>query len=485
MEENLKKKVLTGFGILGFSQIFQQVFALISKIILARLLIPDDFGLASMAFIVLSVIGIFGTFGVGSAFVHKKVGKDFEKAKNTLFIMSAFTSIIYFALVLIAAPFVAEFFKVPVLKYMVMVLAFSFLIRILASVPSTIIEKEMMFGRKTAVIMTGTIVSFIITVVLALMGFGAWSIIWGSIGMAVSQAILQFIFAPYIPKFDFSRDIVKEYFNYGKYLTVSKFVGVVISEGDDTIIGRILGVASLGFYNLAAHAATLPMALITGVVNQIMFPLFAKLQGDIERFKRGFIRAFKLGNFLAIPAVAGIVILAPEIVYAVFGEKWMPMVPFIYILGAYGFLNSVSSLNGSVFNAFGKTKIIQQISVVQLILFIVLVYPLIKIWGVGGICFLLVLYSVVGGYIGFSTISSMFPGLVRKLIPVLSLILVNAVVMMAGVYLLKTYVFKADDVLNLILNMASGMVIYFGVSFLVDRRLKNDIKEAIETVLSK
>ncbi|MBW2998490.1 lipopolysaccharide biosynthesis protein, partial [Candidatus Woesearchaeota archaeon] len=472
------------FGVLwsGGSLFFNQAILLLVKILLARLLLPEDFGLASMAFIVLSSLNLINAFGTGSAYIRDRKSDEF-KAKNTLFYLDAIALFLIFLISFLAAPYVADFFSVKLsssessvmLKHMIQVLSLMKLLDILAIIPTRLMTKNLMFKQSTIASLFGTLAYGITTVTLAFLGFGAWSIILGQIANHLFLNLTKLLYCPFFPRLVFSKEIAGKYLKFGRNQFVNSVVNVVITNGGDTLIGRILGATVLGFYSLAMHFAGLLVSLIAGIINRVMFPILSKLQDDKEGFRRAFLKSFRLSAMFVIPAIIGAVVLADEIVFLVFGEKWASIVPIFYILSISSFLNSLIGPVSAVFNSLNKPELLRKNGLIKLFVFSVLIFPFIKWRGVLGVALIMVVMSLVSYFYLSRHVSKIIDGYYRYTFGQLSKILFSSFVMALVVYYIKSSF--PVNIFWLFVNTSIGVIIYFIPMSFLDKDLRWDLEE--------
>ena len=175
------------------------------------------------------------------------------------------------------------------------------------------------------------------------------------------------------PKLDFT--VAREILKFGGWITAIGIIGFLVAQGDDAVVGRVLGATSLGFYYLAFLIATLPTSEIRLLVSRIALPAYAKMSDDINRLKEGYLRVLQMTAFVVTPAGIGLFLLAPEFTRIILGQKWQPIISPLQILAIAGILTSFVTTGSSLFYASGRPKIEFQIQSMRLIVMACIIYP--------------------------------------------------------------------------------------------------------------
>ena len=171
-----------------------------------------------------------------------------------------------------------------------------------------------------------TILDFIIVISLAYFLRSAWALVLSQIIVSIVNTVLSYIFIPGQIKFRFNMEMAKSLFGYGKFVTGLAIVIYITTEIDNAIVGKILGMEMLGYYEIAYSLANLPATNISKVASRIMFPAYSSIQSNLQKLREVYLNVFILLSKITIPAAAGLAILAPEIITIVYGEKWVPAV---------------------------------------------------------------------------------------------------------------------------------------------------------------
>lgn len=477
----LVKKAVHGMAWVTLSTIIIRILEFLTKIILARLLAPADFGLLAIGLLAINTMGLFRNLGFGAALIYKKDDSN-HTAANTAFFLLPIVATILFVLAYLSAPYVAVFFNNAAVEPIIRILSLTFIISSFGTVPSLMLEKELEFKKKVLPDTVPIVGYACVAIVLALGGYGVWSLVYGQIVSAVLSAVLIWLVSDWRPMFSFDKEVAKELFGYGKHILGASFIIFLITNIDDAIVGRMLGMEALGFYTIAYSISNLPATQITHLVGRVMFPTYSKLQDDRDALRRAYLKTLKYVSMLSVPTAFGILVIAPDFVNVVLGEKWMPAVPALQVLCFFGLSRSIAATTGSIFQATGKPEILLKTSFIQLIAMVVLTYPLVITYGIVGVSIAvtipIVAQTIVQVYIVHRLIQMNFKDIYVPMFP----ICLSSVIMTICLCLLKNPVYNFLNIYPvgaLVLSILIGIAIYTTILYILNKDLIRDIKEFI------
>lgn len=263
MSEELRGKAVRAMGLLGVGGGLGKLITMGATLILARLLSPADYGLMAMASVVLGLIGFFNEVGIGAAIVQAQ--NLSREAVNGCFVMALVFSCMLFLLACAAAWPVAAFYDSPELRLILPVLALGFIVGGFNTVPSAFLRKELRFSVMVRFGLILAVVQAVLTVALAVAGFGVWSLVLGGLFGQVIYAMQLFRASPWRPSFAINIREGLSLVRYGLSVTYSRVLWYIYSNADKAIIGKLLGDHSLGIYDMANSLATLPTSQASDV----------------------------------------------------------------------------------------------------------------------------------------------------------------------------------------------------------------------------
>ena len=358
----LRSRVLGGLAWKILSQVVLQGSRLVVAIILARLLAPHDYGLAAMVLVASSLMLVFSDLALGAALVQRK--KLTERDRSTVF-WTALAAGTFFTVAGIAASGpVAAFYGEPEVQPLLAVLSLAFVVTSIGTTQSALLNREMDFRRLELRMMAGTFAGAVAGIGAALGGAGAWAIIVQQLAAAVVSTALLWLVSPWRPRLTFSLASLRSLGGFSANVFGQRLLYYLHANADKVLIGRVLGPAALGTYGLAYNIVAVPFSRIAVPVAEVLFPAFSRIQDDRKRLQQSWLRGARLVGSLSVPALAGLVVVAPDFVAAVLGDRWSAVTPVIQILAFVGLLQSLQSLNGVILQALDRTSTLLRYSVV-------------------------------------------------------------------------------------------------------------------------
>lgn len=398
-EFSLARKAVRGtvwvFGVKAFTR----VFSLIRTIILARLLSPTDFGLFGIALLTLMTLDTFSQTGFLQALIQKK--KDIHSYLNSAWTVSILRGIFLFLILFLIAPYVALFFEASEAKWIIQVIAISFLFQGFINIGVVYFQKELQFRKYFIFEASGALLDFVVAVTAALLYRNVWALVFGILAGQALKLVISYFIHPFKPKLDFNLTKAKELFTFGKWIFGSSILIFLITQGDDIFVGKFLGIMMLGYYQLAFKFANLPTTEITYVISQVAFPTYAKLQHSIKRLRAVYVKILQIVAFLSFFTATLIIVFAKDFTLLFLGDKWSPIIFPLQILCAAGLFRSLMATTGPVLKAVNKPHYETKWQFVRLLILGGLITYFTFRWNIAGTSFSVLLANVLG-WIGLS-----------------------------------------------------------------------------------
>ncbi|RKY39643.1 MAG: lipopolysaccharide biosynthesis protein, partial [Candidatus Omnitrophota bacterium] len=380
--KSLSQKVVRSTFWMGAFKVTERTLRFIRTIIVARLLSPTDFGLFGLACLAMDILERFSETGMNAALIQKK--EKTEEYLDTAWTINLIRNIFLFSLLFFGAPFIAKFFNNLSAAPLIRVIAVIMIVRGLTNIGAVYFIKEFDFRKQFVLRTVGIIVNVVVTLTLAFILRNAWALVWGYLAQSVANCIASYILHPYRPKLQLELPKAKELLNFGKWIFGSSILIFLITQGDDILVGKVLGLTALGLYQMAYAIANLPATEITHVISQVTFPAYSKLQDNLPKLREAYLKVLQLTAFISFPIAGLIFALAPDFTKLFLGEKWMPMVPAMQILVIGGAIRSIGATIGPIFQGVGRPDILTKSMFAQLLILAVSIYPLIFKLGITG-----------------------------------------------------------------------------------------------------
>lgn len=456
------------------------VIQLIQLAMLGRLLRPSAFGLMAMLMVVIEIARVFSQMGLYEAIISKQDTN--RQHLSSLFWINILAGLLLYFILVLTAPIVAAFFSEPQLKGMLPVVGLIFIISALSLQFEALIRKNLFFDLLTKINITAAILGMVLAVGMAVQGFGVWSLIYGQLTLHAAKTLALLLVAAtkhWLPALHFRFGEIKGHFFFGLTRVGAMVANQINSRVDQMVIGSLLGPIALGFYNIAFRIVLQPIQSVNPILTQVAFPVFSQIQDDDARLKRGFVKMIHLLTSINAPLLIGLCALAPLAIPFLMGEQWRPSVPLVQVLVFYALLRSLGNAGGSLILAKGMASwtLYWNLALLALIPSCVLLAVAIKksVLLVSLVLVILQAVLLVAHYFFFlRRLVGPFAGMYVQAIgkPILA-----AGGMALAVYFSQYLLNQVPPIINLLLSIFLGAVIYLVLSFFIQRSLFHEYWE--------
>jgi len=478
---SLRSQAISGFRWTASMKIVSQIVTWAITIIVIRLLSPEDYGLLAMATVFVSFLAMFSELGLGAAVVQM-IDLDERLLRRVFFVVLA----IHFslaALLMLMAPLIAAFYDEPRVIPVIRVLAIQFILVGFAVIPDALIQRRMEFRNRSLLELSGAIIASCITLAMAFSGAGVWALVAGSILSQIWKTAGINWLSPFRHWPEFSLQGLRSLLRFGGHISAAQVFWMLYSQVDLLICAKLLGKEVLGFYSVAMHLASLPSQRISGLVNQVAFPTFSRMQNDLHSVSVNVVLGVRILSFFAFPVLWGMSCIAPEMVEVILGGHWSPSVVPLQVLTLIIPLRLVANFVQVAVQGVGRTDIVMRNAILASLIaptaFFIGAY-----WG--GLLGLSLAWLVVSPLV-------FVLGLVRGL-PVLGLRLgafttsmipaAGAGLIMYGAVAATRYFWLAEQggVLRLCVLIAVGALAYSAVSLGLNRKNAQEMLEMLRSI---
>ena len=351
-DSNIKNKTVTGFFWQLSQKVLCQVVSFGISVVLARLLLPSDYGVIAICSMFLVLTGIFIGGGLGTALVQKKNADDIDFC--TVFYSGLVLSIVVYLAVFFAAPYIAIFFKNEQITAVIRVLALAMPIGTLSGVQNAFVSKQMIFKKFFYSSLIGTIASGAVGLGMALTGFGVWALVGQNLVSTITNTLVLFCIIDWHPKLIFSYERFKQLFSFGWKMAVVNILTTFFYQLKGYVIGYKYSAAQLAYYNRGEGLPGILYNNINGTISDVLFPALSQLQDDKEALKRALSRAMRISSFFLIPALFGVAAISDKLVIIIFSEKWAPSIPFMQVICMISCSDILGMANYQAIKAVGR-----------------------------------------------------------------------------------------------------------------------------------
>jgi PST family polysaccharide transporter len=381
---NIKKTTINGILTIGSSKILQQGINFVVTAVLANLLVPKDFGLIGIVTVFTGFVAVFSNLGLGTALVQRKNISDDQL--STLFWIGVLWGLGSALIVAAAAYPVSLFYEESLLVPLTIALSTNFLVTPFFIIKKKLLQKELKFQTLAIVFLIGIFGSGLCGILAAFLGFGVWSLVVQSLSLNLFYlAAFQFV-KKWRARFIFNFRSCFELIRFGFQMVGTHFTVYIERHIDILIIGKLLGTTQLGYYALAFRIMFFPIRQISYTFNDVLFPVFSKIQDQLSNVRKGYLKSVKFTSLVSFPLMMVVFLVAEDFILIVFGEQWLPTVDIIKIMAFAGAIQSVSQIGNPVFPALNRPDIRMKMGIFNCV-FLSLAIVIGSHWGLIGVAY--------------------------------------------------------------------------------------------------
>lgn len=392
-DSSLKRKTVVGVAWSAVERFSAQGIQFVFNILIARILMPEDYGVVAMLGIFIAVAQAFIDSGFGSALVHKqdRTEDDF----STVFYFNLAVSVFFFAVLWLSAPAIASFYKTPLLTEVTRAISCTLIINAFRAIHETQLRIRLDFKTRGIITIICTAAIGVVGLWMAYKGYGVWALVAQSIVGSILRTVLMWAFVKWRPRFVFSVKSFKELFSFGSKILATGLFDTIYGNIYSILIGKIFNPASLGKYNRAESFATFPSSNLYSVIQAVSYPVLCSVQDDTERLRECFRKFVRMACYITFPAMIGLAAVADPFVRVVLTDKWADIIPLMQILCFSLVLYPISAFNITFPNVVGKPQLYLKMCVICKCVDIPLLLVTIP-FGITAICLGRIAASVIG-----------------------------------------------------------------------------------------
>jgi teichuronic acid exporter len=466
---SLKSKATKGMLWNAVEKLSTQGGQFIIGIVLARILMPADFGLIGMLSIFIAISQIFIDSGMGSGLIQKKNRTDTDF--STVFIFNFAVSTFFYIVLYFAAPLIANFYSMPKLTVLTRVLTINIVINSLAIVQRSRLTINLDFKTIAKVNVVSVLTSGACGIFFAYMGYGVWALVIQNLVRSIVSVIMLVRLSKWNPSFTFSKKSFNTLFKFGSKLLVAGLIAETFRNIYNITIGKIYSAAELGFYTRAKSFAELSAGTVTNVIHQVTYPILASLQDDNKKMISVFSQMIRMSAFIIFPTMTILALVADPFIRLVLTEKWSPAIPLLQWMCFARVFYPVNAININILNAVGRSDLFLKVDLSKLpftIIALIITLPI----GVKAVVIGHVVTSVISFFINAYLPGKLFGygirSQIRDIIPVVLISAVTALI----VFIVNSFVEML--ILKLLIGISTGLIIYIGTSYIFKI---NELKE--------
>ena len=376
------KETIRGVSWMGSLRIFSRFLTLLKTAILARLLVPAQFGVFGIVTLTIALFEILTETGINTVLIQED--KNIKPLVNTAWVISIFRGILISLFVCFGALPLANFFSSPQAMKFLLLASLIPLIRGFINPSIVKFQKNLEFKKEFNLRLAILLVESLTAIIGVFWTRSIVSLIFALIAGAGLEVVFSFVFCRPRPHFIWEGQKAKKIISQGKWVTLTGVFSYLVDQGDDAVVGKILGMGGLGLYQMAYKISNLPFTEITDVASRVTFPVYSKITQDKARVKRAFKKTLLATVFLVVPGVAIIFFFPELIIKIILGEQWLGAAQALRVLALFGLTRAIGGSVRPILFAFKKQDVAAKINLAKLFLLALFIFPLTLKFGVSG-----------------------------------------------------------------------------------------------------
>lgn len=469
----IKSKVLSGLKWNTISVFGTRGTDFIVKLILARFVLPDAYGLVGMAMMIIGFLTVVSDMGLFTALVQKKEDELTDVRYSSAFwYLLGLASVFTICFFLFISPLGASFYNEPRLIPVLNSLGFYLFFNILNIIPRVILTRKLDFRSLVRITFLGTTLSSVLAIITALLGFGVWSLVLKSLVSAFTIFISYWTRVGWRPKFVFNYSVLKDLAGYSTYTQVNAILFYFRNNLDYLIIGKLVSAHLLGVYTLAFTLSENMRAQLYSIFNKVFFPIYSKIQDDIEQIRDYYLKVMRLTAIVTFPISILFISLSTDIILVFWGKRWIETAEPLSILAVASMIFAISGTPSEVLKSIGKASVGFYLNLINTF---VIAFPLIyfgqKYYGLAGVAYAVCIHYTVSRLTYHHYMKKYINITDKDITKTLRMPVLAAMAMLGSIYLVK--ILALPHLENLILSTLVGCIIY---GFILLRDLKKGLK---------
>lgn len=382
-KKNLKRKATSGMIWTTIQKFSKMGIQFVSGIVLARLLTPFDYGCIGMLTIFMVLAEAFIDGGFGSALIQKK--RPTQVDYSTIFHWNIFLSIVMYSILYFSAPFIAKFYAISELCNVLRVLGIILFIYALNIIQRNQLKKQLKFKIIAIIRIITAVISLIVTIIMAYLGFGVWALVTQHILMAAIPSVFFWFYTKWRPSWVFSWQSFKELFSFGFFMFLTQLINRFSDQIQGLFIGKLYNPVTMGYYSKALGTERLASHTISGVMNSVTYPVYAEVQDDLKTMGNMIMKMTSTISYVSFPLLMILLLIAKPVFVLLYSEKWLASVPYFQVLCVAGLGGCLSGVNSQPIAAIGKSKTMFSWTIVKRIIGIIVMIGGLLLFGMAGL----------------------------------------------------------------------------------------------------
>ena len=466
MESSLTRKTIKTVSWSAIERFSVQAMQFVITVILARIVAPSEFGLIAMLAVFIAIAQSFVDSGFSSALIQKKDRTEIDF--STVFYFNICISFLAYLILFLSSPYIAKFYREPVLELVCKWMGLSLIIQGLSVVQIAKLTISLDFKTQAKASIIAVLISGLFGVYLAYIGYGVWALVVHSLLNNLINTLLLWLFAKWIPKLIFSKNSLNTLFSFGSKLLLSGLLHTIYINLYTLVIGRKYSAVDVGYYNQASQTTRFPSVSLMAIISRAIYPIQCKIQDENELLNSSFINYLRMSCYIIFPIMIGVAVTAKPLIIVILKDKWLPMANLLSILCLAYMWNPIMVINSQILNVKGRSDYFLKSEIIKKIAGVLILLVTIP-FGLSAICFGILLYSICDMiiiiYYSKKVIKIGYLKQFRSIFPIFAMSVIMGII----VY------FSIESIINVYLQLVSGVLI--GILSYISLSMLFNVKE--------
>lgn len=460
-QSSSQRAVLSGFFWKFSERILAQVISFVVSVVLARIMLPDQYGVVAMVTVFINIANVFVTSGFSTALIQKRNADETDF--STIFWCTLAVSLLLYMILFMGAPLIANFYKEPQLILVVRVFALKLIVSAYNSIQHAYVSRHMIFKKFFLSTLFGTLVSGMVGIIMAMTGCGVWALVGQYLTNSIIDTVVLGFTVPWHPRLIFSKPAAKSLMNYGWKILAADLVGTIYNNLRQLLIGRFYSTSDLAFYNKGKQIPELISTNIDTTVSTVLFPAISNQHSDLQKVKVMTRRSVSMSSYIMFPVMFGLAAIAKPLVIVLLTEKWESAAVYMQIICIAKAINTISNANIQAMKAIGKSDIVLKLEIVKKPVGILIILIALRI-NVFAVALSMPIYAIYAAFVNMKPNKKLLNYSIceqlRDILPGLTM----AVIMFVAVSALNR-VLQVNYFVTLFVDVMLGMGVYLGLSY--------------------
>lgn len=472
---SLKDVAINGVFWTSIEKFGCQIINLVLGISIARILSPGDYGIIGMTSIFIAIGTTLIDSGFGSALIQNRDRK--EEDYSTCFYFNIAIGVIIYIILYLAAPYIAIFYAIPLLRSVIRILGLTFIFNSLTISQTAKLTIEFRFKALSIITISSQLLTGIVGLILAFTGFGVWALVLQQISAAFFRFLFIEMLTKWKPSLVFTKSAFFRLFNYGSKITCSSIINTIYNNSYTLVIGKVFSVNDVGYFSRGIQFATLPSTSLMQIIMKTAFPVMSNVQDDTERLRRAYLKFLRSSVFILYPILFSLAVLGQPLIQILLGEKWLPCVPYLQIMCLGALFSPLTHINLNILYVKGRTDLVLKLELLKKPLGFLILFAMIP-FGIMWVCASWSIYEFIA-YCLNCYYSGKFVELslwrqIKFCLPIIGRCIAMSILIIGITIFIDSYILK------LIIGIFIGLVSYMSIGYITHDESLADLRHLLK-----